>query len=423
MSYNNEQLFYKLIKNNDEYKIEMFVKKITNGYTQLQKAVKKGLSKDYIEKLIENKSDINYIHSEKERISALGELILRNNYTKEMKLEIMELMLKNNACPNMKNKNNQNCIFFAVREGSLDEIRLLLKYNADINSSNLFRAVCVNENAIMVAKFLMNNGAEINMKKKDSISSSIPLQLAIQENRTDLAELLIKNKANINLKRNGDKLTTIHYFLYRYENSRNGFFDGIRDKHIDFKKNVKYLMKLNADVYTDTLDSNGQTALDIIKNNQYFLKYYNKFYSESISPKISSPFSCEFSGSSSTKEDHDYYDEDDQNNINHKDIWLNEYINSQKIGVNAMKNNVSYQDILPLIHKNYNKQNKRILISDQYYHSPIYPTNKFVNRGSNIHKDSLNQHNIYREDEDKSFKLKTQYKNNNNNNNINNNNE
>jgi ankyrin repeat protein len=93
-------------------------------------------------------------------------------------------------------------LFNSIQAGNLDQIQSLLNDGADINFigemgvTPLFYA-CKNSN-IKIIKFLLNNGASIDLQIKDS--GFTPLHFAAQEGQFDILKLLVESGANVNAK-------------------------------------------------------------------------------------------------------------------------------------------------------------------------------------------------------------------------------
>jgi serine/threonine-protein phosphatase 6 regulatory ankyrin repeat subunit B len=132
---------------------------------------------------------------------------------KNLNKDIAELLLKNGANPNKKIfilhldfENNLDCLFpliSAVNLNDLNSVKLLLKYEANINekqvdgSTPLMFAAEAGYEAIL--NYLIENDADINTKRNDG---STAISLASECGNIKIVENLIENDANLNIKTN-----------------------------------------------------------------------------------------------------------------------------------------------------------------------------------------------------------------------------
>lgn len=115
--------------------------------------------------------------------------------------EIVELLLKKNACVNERDASDNTPLHFAAGKGYDDIIKLLISQKAEVNAANchgdtpLFWAV--NTNHIESAKLLIENGAYVNQKNEYEWT---PLHLAADKGHRKIADILIDNGAEVNAR-------------------------------------------------------------------------------------------------------------------------------------------------------------------------------------------------------------------------------
>jgi ankyrin repeat protein len=132
--------------------------------------------------------------------------------------EIIELLLKHNADPNIKSKGklSRTPLQDAVSQGNKDIIKLLLKYNADVNAigvgnnkgeewTPLFQAV-IKENKEIV-ELLLKHNADPDIRTKNLLRT--PLHEAVIREKEEIVKLLLKYKADPNIAQK-DGLTPIY---------------------------------------------------------------------------------------------------------------------------------------------------------------------------------------------------------------------
>jgi ankyrin repeat protein len=86
----------------------------------------------------------------------------------------------------------------AAQDGNLVEIMRLIREGLDINAFDILSRTplhyAVEKEHYLVAKWLLENGAEVNANEEERIGET-PLSLAVQGNYPEIVELLLKHGA------------------------------------------------------------------------------------------------------------------------------------------------------------------------------------------------------------------------------------
>ena len=114
---------------------------------------------------------------------------------REGKLETSKYLIENCKLPiNEKDIYGQNPIYYAARDGHLDLCRLLVEKGSDVNLEDKYGQTCIfyaiREGHFDIVEFLINHGANVNKidKKKQT-----PVSFAMKYNKEKIVELLVNN--------------------------------------------------------------------------------------------------------------------------------------------------------------------------------------------------------------------------------------
>ena len=169
----------------------------------------------------------------------------------EVACELGCLSKVNQYCVNVTNKFN-NAIHLAVKNGNLEVMKILVeKRNANIQLEGLHEAVKYNSCDIL--KYLISQGAEINMLNYEGIS---PLCIASHNGNIESVKILLDNGADVETK-DSFKRTPLHLSAQR------GYWSI-----------VKLLIEIgNADIHA--MAKNDETILHCVaaKNNIPMMEY------------------------------------------------------------------------------------------------------------------------------------------------------
>ena len=132
--------------------------------------------------------------------------VIENNSNKL--LESINLLLSNNADPNIKDKNGNTALHLAVinayksKNEYIEVIKALIKYNVNINISNnknqLALNIAVDNNDPEISNILINAKSELN----NIYNGYAPIHIAVKNNNMSIAENLLLNGADVDIKDN-----------------------------------------------------------------------------------------------------------------------------------------------------------------------------------------------------------------------------
>ena len=134
----------------------------------------------------------------------------------------------------------------AAQNGDLNEVKRLFALNPSIinekdrEKDTAIMKACRDCNAVNVVAFLLENGANINVR--DTIDQT-PLIIASQNGCTDIVRMLLDAGADIH---------------HRNDQGENALISAAQEGHID---TVKFLLEAGADVNQSNAD--GETPLDL----------------------------------------------------------------------------------------------------------------------------------------------------------------
>jgi len=141
-----------------------------------------------------------------------AELLLKNNASPNIKdnngetilhalirhnsIEKIKFLLQNTPDINLEVKNNwgYTSLYSAIHNGNIKTTALLLKYKADPNTKDNYGYTPLYSNNIKAAELLLKYGANPNVENDTKFT---PLDSAIANQHKELAELLLKNGASV----------------------------------------------------------------------------------------------------------------------------------------------------------------------------------------------------------------------------------
>ena len=112
---------------------------------------------------------------------------------------------------NAKDKGGLTPLHSATLRNAVEIAEFLLNNGADVNAKNYYDGltplhIAVMRNAVEGVEFLLNNGADVNAKNYHN--GLTPLHIAVMRNVFRVAELLLNNGADVNAK-NSDGWTPL----------------------------------------------------------------------------------------------------------------------------------------------------------------------------------------------------------------------
>ena len=114
--------------------------------------------------------------------------------------EVAKLLLTNGSKVNSKNKKRTDTpLHFAVRNGDIEIVKMLLDRGADVDAINLYNVtplhIAVESKKVEIVELLLNHGACVNAR---DCNSSTPLLLAAKDGSEEIVKLLLKHGADVN---------------------------------------------------------------------------------------------------------------------------------------------------------------------------------------------------------------------------------
>ena len=169
--------------------------------------------------------------------------------------EVAKLLLTNGSKVNSEVGLHVNTpLHFAVRNGDIEIVKMLLDRGADVDAINLYNVtplhIAVESKKVEIVELLLNHGACVNAR---NCNSSTPLLLAAKEDSEEIVKLLLKHGADVNS-------------AYTCTSSE-GYTPlclAVKGGH---EKVVQLLLECGANV--DAQDNDGKTVLHFAVNRRY----------------------------------------------------------------------------------------------------------------------------------------------------------
>ena len=160
-------------------------------------------------------------------------LAVFNNDIKKLN-QLLQLIKNNYNILNNDSKTEDSLLHIAVSNNNYNIVKLLLKYNIDVNSINLDYItplhIAVETNNIKIVKLLLDYGANINAT---NIDQEFPLYISVYNDYLDMTKILLDYGANINKTYYNTSL-----FLYIIDNSKYRFVKIFKNAGIDINKSL-----------------------------------------------------------------------------------------------------------------------------------------------------------------------------------------
>ena len=210
------------------------------GYPQLILASGNGMYQ-MVEILLKKGADPNIRNENGE--TALIFASLNGHY------QVIEILLKNGADPNIQKEDGRTALIEASENGHYQVVKILLKNGADPNiPNNEALLFAIQEGHYQVVEILLNNGADPNVQNEDGTTALIE---ASENGHYQVVEILLKNGADPNI---------------RNENGRTALIKASSNGH---QQVVELLLEKQADPNVRN-SKNGKTALIKASSNGHY---------------------------------------------------------------------------------------------------------------------------------------------------------
>jgi ankyrin repeat protein len=161
---------------------------------------------------------------------------------------MIKMLLEHGANPNISTSEGCTPLICSTLAGDIESVKLLIEHSANVNTAGkngTALIIACYRHLNNIAKFLLNNGADVNFIDSDNLS---PLLIAIYFNNTELCQLLINAGADIN--------------FCTCENET-PILAAVREGNL---KIVRMLINMGANL--EARDKEGASALDIALSNK-----------------------------------------------------------------------------------------------------------------------------------------------------------
>ena len=140
-----------------------------------------------VKQALESGADVNKMNED--GWTALG--YLANFGKTELAVEMIELLLKNDANPDEEDEDDRTALMFAVNEGHLKIAKLLLEYGADFDKRDMFNWTALMKAAYKeypkIVKLLLEKGADVNLKNGEGNTA---LKIAEKRGNTGIVKVI-----------------------------------------------------------------------------------------------------------------------------------------------------------------------------------------------------------------------------------------
>ncbi|CAG2216107.1 unnamed protein product [Mytilus edulis] len=121
---------------------------------------------------------------------------------KENHTEVVDILLNSKANVNHCDKDNCSSLFNACKTGDIDLVRVLLRYSADINLADKdmitpLHAACMSNNNTKLILKLVESNANVNIADK---TGQTPLFKSICNGYTDIVDILLRHGASVDIR-------------------------------------------------------------------------------------------------------------------------------------------------------------------------------------------------------------------------------
>ena len=145
-------------------------------------------------------------------------------------LEIVQMLLDRGANINVQSLKSKTALHIAVEDNRMDIIDILLNHGANVKISDISDVTplhtAVKNDSVEIIKLLLSRGANVNATTCDRVGEDegkgcTPLHLAVEKANEEIIKLLLSSGANVNDKRN-DGIASLHIAIER------GYFEVVK---------------------------------------------------------------------------------------------------------------------------------------------------------------------------------------------------
>ena len=196
---------------------------------------------------------------------------------------------------NEKDLYGQNPIYYSAREGHLNLCRLLVEKGSDINLQDKFGQTCIyyaiRQGHYNIVEYLIKKGANVNISDK---KKQTPVSYAAKMNQDEIVDLLVQNGAIKPDKKNKDKIKTNHNNYHNHKKIEKKTSEEIEQNKkiiMNIQKPKKYiLVKINekgektplTEEEYDEFMKNNPEINDTVNNKNLLNKLVNEITDDDI---------------------------------------------------------------------------------------------------------------------------------------------
>ena len=189
-------------------------------------------------------------------------------------LNICKYLVEIGVKPSHKDKYEQTCLYYCVREGKYETSKYLIEEcNLPINEKDIYGQnpiyYAARDGHLNLCQLLVEKGSDVNLEDKYGQTC---IFYAIREGHYDIVEFLIKHGANVN-KIDKKKQTPVSYAMKHNRDKIVELLVNNGGRKPEPKQKAKEKNKKARKKSTDTENNNNQSKSEIISNIQVPRKY------------------------------------------------------------------------------------------------------------------------------------------------------
>lgn len=230
------------------------------GRCPLSEGVSRG-NLNIIKALISNGADIDLCDCDGD--SMLGIAIMHQ------RPEVMEFLINNGLKLDHVNSQGYSILDLAVKHGSIKELEVLVKHGIELNGRENVLAFIAAFGNLEMAKFLIDNGANVNGKRVYS-DQKTPLMRAVRGGHLDMVKLLVEKGADLDENRGYGQGYLLELAI-DYGNVKILEYllsVGVRDKDNKRVENTLLMSSLGSVLRYDLIDCMVKGGIDVNAQNK-----------------------------------------------------------------------------------------------------------------------------------------------------------